>query len=256
MLDEVIQMDQDDQNRNPGQDPLSDDGAPDLHVEFRGARKSGLRRLFAKRWTFPAMYLTAAALIIALMYVQANHGFGGGSGGTPVATQTGQAKGQGPTVTVSTQNWGWPVAANAKGIELLRGYYDSGVKGATVASLAKDLVQFGHSYTGSAGYDLGNPGTHLPFAVVAAAAGTVAQVQKDPVWGETVEVNDGGGYTSLYQSLGSVNVKPGETVSRGMTIGTSGTNAIEKNLGNHLFFEVEKGGVNINPASVLPNTQI
>ncbi len=235
-----------------------DSGTPAGHdageagTESRRMVRAGLRGMFAKRWTFPALYLTAAVLIIAIMYFQVNHSASNGRPANSAAPQTG------PSVTASAQppSFAWPVAQSAKGVQLLRGYYDRTAKGATVASLAKDLVHYGSSYTGSTGYDLGNPTSHAPFSVAAAAAGTVTSVRDSKVMGETVEVADPGGFTTVYQSLGKVAVTVGQKVTKGQVIGTSGTNYLESNLGNHLFFAVEKNGVTVDPGSLLPNSQI
>ena len=227
------------------------DQPPSKEKEY-DAGKRGWRALFAKRWAFPAMYLTAAALIIALMYFQANRyvNIDKNNAATPPAQNPGVA------VTASAQqSWIWPVGSNAKGVEVLRGYYDKNAKGATTASLEKDLVHFGSDYSGSTGYDLGVPKGGQPFAVVAASSGLVEDVHNSPVMGETVVVADGNGYSSVYQSLGSVAVRKGQHVLQGQQVGVSGSNQMEASLGNHLFFEVEKNGVVINPDLVLPKTQ-
>lgn len=228
-----------------------DDQLPDF---TDGAEeKRGIRALFARRWAFPALYLTAAALIIALMYFQANR-FTGVPNKTAVSTPPATSQQNPTSVATSTDNWIWPVATDAKGVELVRGYYDAKAKGATVASLAKDLVHFGNTYSGSTGYDFGVPGGKQSFEVVAAAAGVVENVHKSPVMGESVALSDGNGYSTVYESLGTVSVHPGETVAQGQEIGTSGTNMMEANLGSHVYFQVEKSGVLVDPGSVLPKT--
>jgi len=228
-----------------------DDQLPDNEDSAFGKR--GLRALFAHRWAFPALYLTAAALIIGLMYFQANR-FTGLGHNTAVATPPATAQPTPASVTVSTGNWIWPVASDAKGVELVRGYYDKNAPGATVASLAKDLVHFGNTYSGSTGYDFGVPGGKQSFEVVAATAGVVENVHKSPVMGESVALRDGNGYATVYESLGSVAVKPGETVAQGQEIGTSGTNMMEANLGSHLYFQVDHSGALVDPGSMLPKT--
>lgn len=245
-------------NKAPQDSQQPDAGTPAGHgdgepgEDLRRSVRTGLRGMFAKRWTFPALYLTAAVLIIALMYFQANH--------TSLNSHpaNGAAAPNGPTVTTTAQqpSFAWPVAQNVTGVQLLRGYYDRTAKGATVASLAKDLVHYGNSYTGSTGYDLGNPTSHAVFPVTAAAAGTVTSVRDSKVMGQTVEVSDADGYTTVYQSLGKVSVKDGQHVAQGQAIGTSGANYMEASLGNHLFFAIEKNGVTVDPASLLPNSQI
>lgn len=218
-------------------------------VEGGANVRSGWRALFAKRWTFPALYLTAAALIIVLMYAQAGHFSTGKNTAAPAPANNP------PAVTASAGSWIWPVSSDAAGAQVLRGYYDMRAKGATVAALAKDLVHFGGSYQGSTGYDIGIPHGSRPFGVVAAASGKVSDVRNSPVMGETVVITTPNGYTTIYQSLGSVRVQAGQTVVQGQQIGTSGRNAREANLGNHLFFAVEKNGVPVDPGSLLPSAK-
>ncbi len=240
-------MNFDDEQKKQGADTQNGQ-TPEVEVE-REETSGRWKAFFGKRWTFPAMYLTAAALIIALMYFQANRFVGG-------SNHAEHPGGNNPTVTVTaTQSWIWPVGSGTKGIEVVRGYYDRNAKGATVATLAKDLVHYDNSYTGSKGYDLAIAKSNLPFDVVAASSGTVADVQNNKVMGETVVISHAGGYTTIYQSLGTVDVQVGEHVLQGQKIATSGTNQMEANLGNHLFFEIQKNGVVVDPGSVLPKAQ-
>ncbi|MHB1628329.1 MAG: peptidoglycan DD-metalloendopeptidase family protein [Bacilli bacterium] len=210
------------------------------------AKKRGWRALFAKRWAFPALYLTAAALIIALMYGQANRLI------NPGKTTAAAPKSTTPAVTVTAASWTWPIATDATGVRVMRGYYDMNAKGATVATLASDLVHYDNGYQGSTGYDLGEQNGRQAFGVVAATAGDVTDVRNSPVMGQTVVVSSANGYSELYQSLGAVDVKTGQHVLQGQEIGSSGYNQKEASLGNHLFFAVEKNGAPVDPGTVLP----
>ncbi|MHB1683170.1 MAG: peptidoglycan DD-metalloendopeptidase family protein [Bacilli bacterium] len=210
------------------------------------AEKRGWRALFARRWAFPALYLTAAALIIALMYGQANRLINLGGTGS-AAPKTAPA-----TVTATAASWIWPIAQDAAGVRVLRGYYDMNGKGATVTTLAADLIHYDNSYQGSTGYDLGMQKGGRAFGVVAATAGDVTDVRNSPVMGQTVVVSSANGYSELYQSLGAVDVKVGQHVLQGQEIGSSGYNQKEASLGNHLFFAVQKNNAAIDPGSVLP----
>ena len=242
-------MNQDDEKKKPLADSKTEavndaeHNTPDSEEEDWDL--TGYRRFYSRRWLLPALYLTAAALIIAFMYGQASrllHNAKSPQAETPV-TQT--------TATAS-QPWIWPVAADTTGVKLTKGYYDASQKGATVQTLAANLVHYDNSYQGSTGIDLGIPGSHRSFGVVAAASGVVSQVTNDPVMGETVVINTTSGYQTLYQSLGSTSVKVGEHVLQGQLLGSSGYNMREASMGDHLFFEVEKNHTLINPESLLP----
>jgi stage II sporulation protein Q len=243
MQNEVIELDKDERTRPSHEQDGSQDGAEGVRVTVR----RGWRGMFSKRWAFPVLYLSAAVLIIGVMYAQANRG--------PQVTHGGPAT-QAPAVTATTPDWVWPVSPTAKGVVLVRGYYDRTAPGASVASLTKDLVKIGRGYQGSTGYDLANPHSTQPWTVVAAAAGRVTEVRTSPLMGRTVEIDDADGYTTVYQSLSRVLVKEGQTVSAGEAIGTAGHNQLEASLGRHLYFEVDKRGVAIDPADVLPKTAV
>ncbi len=215
---------------------------PDLAPVWR-------RRWYSGRWVLPAIYLTAAALIIVFMYGQTSrllHQHNTPQA-APVATQT---------IAPATQPWTWPVAADTTGVHLIKGYYDATAKGATVQALAADLVHYDDSYQGNTGIDIGIFGSHRSFGVVAAASGVVKSVTSDPVMGETVVINANNGYETFYQSLGSVSVKPGDQVQQGQLIGSSGYNMREAALGNHLYFAVQKDNTLVDPESVLPQTGV
>ena len=85
------------------------------------------------------------------------------------------------------------------------------------------------------------------FDVVSILDGTVSSVTTDDVLGKIVEIKHDNDYISVYQSLSSVNVKKGDTVTQGQTIGKSGTNEMDKDMGNHLHFELYIKGQAVDP---------
>ena len=80
------------------------------------------------------------------------------------------------------------------------------------------------------------------------------EVEEPPKVMETVKeikIEHKNGLISIYQSLSDVYVKKGDPVSRGQLIGKSGTNELDKDLGNHLHFEIIENGNNVNPNNYL-----
>ena len=65
--------------------------------------------------------------------------------------------------------------------------------------------------------------------------------------GKIVEITHEDNLVSVYQSLGEVMVKEGDSVLQGQVIGKSGEANISKDLGNHLHFELIHNGINVNP---------
>jgi murein DD-endopeptidase MepM/ murein hydrolase activator NlpD len=87
--------------------------------------------------------------------------------------------------------------------------------------------------------------------VQAAASGTVKQVGSgsgDRSYGVYIEIDHGGGYSTLYAHLSSVQVAVGQSVAQGQVIGLSGQTGYA--TGPHLHFEARHNGNKINPASL------
>lgn len=103
-------------------------------------------------------------------------------------------------------------------------------------------VQSYHS--GHKGFDIGGM-TDTTRAVVAADSGIVILAQWHYGYGNTVMINHSNGMVTLYGHLNSINVSPGQSVSRGQRIGIMGNTG--DSFGIHLHFEVIINGANVNP---------
>ena len=86
------------------------------------------------------------------------------------------------------------------------------------------------------------------FDVVAVLSGTVVSVKQDDILGNVVEIKHDNNYVTTYQSLSEVSVKKDDMVTQGQTIGKSGTNKLDKDMGNHLHFEVYVNGQVVDPS--------
>ena len=80
------------------------------------------------------------------------------------------------------------------------------------------------------------------FEVVSILDGTVMEVIDDEIMGKTVKIKHSNEMISVYQSLGSVDVKVDDKLSQGMIIGKSGEANVSSDLGNHLHFELYHNG--------------
>lgn len=109
----------------------------------------------------------------------------------------------------------------------------------------KAIIYHENTYIQNSGMDFKQ---EKPFDVVAVLSGTVLDVRDDELMGKTVEIkHDKGSYISVYQSLSEVSVKKGDTITQGQVIGKSGENMIDKEMGNHLHFELYMEGVIVDP---------
>ena len=85
------------------------------------------------------------------------------------------------------------------------------------------------------------------FDVVSILDGTVKNIKEDSLMGNIVEIEHTNNLTTVYQSLGEVKVKVGDTVKQGDIIATSGQNKITTDTINALHFEVFYKGEVFNP---------
>ena len=108
----------------------------------------------------------------------------------------------------------------------------------------KSLILSENTYIQSSGASYGGKEN---FEVVAILDGTVTDVKEDNLLGKIIEISHGNEVISVYQSLSDVKVKKDDKITQGQVIGTSGTANIDKDLGNHLYFELIVKGSNVNP---------
>jgi len=134
---------------------------------------------------------------------------------------------------------------NDQSVKIIKGYYD--YKGEENKQINSILVHE-NTYIQNTGIDYGLENS---FDVIAVLEGTVTNIKEDEVTGKMIEVKNDDDYTVIYQSLSEINVKKGDIINQGQVLGKSGENEIDKEMGNHLHFEVYKNGQSINPENYL-----
>ena len=87
-------------------------------------------------------------------------------------------------------------------------------------------------------------------AIVAPGAGTVIHAamgyQGSDRWGNTIEIDHGNGWSTVYAHLDAINVATGQTLSAGDQIGTVGTTGAS--TGPHVHVELHHAGERVDPA--------
>lgn len=127
-----------------------------------------------------------------------------------------------------------------QGVTVGKEYYD--YKGET-ANQEKSIIYYDGIYMQNSGVDFVS---ETVFEVISILPGTVTDVKEDDLLGKIVEVKHDK-YVALYQSLSEVSVKKGDNIFQGQPIGKSGTNELDKSIGNHLHFELSYDGNIVNP---------
>lgn len=126
-------------------------------------------------------------------------------------------------------------------VKIVKNYYDYQ---ADNKSQEESIVYYGNTYMQNSGVDYG---MNEEFEVVSILDGTVMEVIDDEILGKTVKIKHSNDLISVYQSMGSVDVKADDTVTQGMIIGKSGEANVSTELGNHLHFELYHKGSVVNP---------
>ncbi|MFC7391848.1 peptidoglycan DD-metalloendopeptidase family protein [Scopulibacillus cellulosilyticus] len=216
----------------------------DPRLSREEAEKWRLRKLTRKRWFLPAVYLGVAALIVAGALVFEKDGVHNQSGEKNHANNIAMNKKDKEAVPVNSmkENFKWPVE-NKNAVSVVQPFYDPK---ASEEEQAAALVNYNHSYTQNTGIDIAAK-NNKTFAVTAAMSGKVVKAEKDNLLGNVVEIKHKNGVTTMYESLASMTVKPGDTVSQGEEIGKAGQCDFNKDAGVHVHFEIRKDGTAVNP---------
>lgn len=219
---------------------------------------SGLKKLFAKRWVSPAIFMAAAAIIVTLMWIY--------QGSDPAQQTTapedttevtqGDEQTQGSTneeaavdeeeVAAIAENMKWPVAS-LEALQMETKFYDSS---ASEADKEAALIQVNNTYSPHTGIDFADPNGQ-PFDVLAALDGKVSHIEAHPTNGNIVEIDHGNGLVTVYQSLADIQVAEGDEVSQGDVIAKAGRSDLEKEMGVHLHFETRLDGETVNPSKYI-----
>jgi len=126
-------------------------------------------------------------------------------------------------------------------IKVIKGYYDYQKDS---SEQEKSIIFHVDTYYQNSGVDYGGKEN---FDVVAVLDGTVIEVNEDELLGKTIEIRHNNELISVYQSLSEIKVKKGDVVQQGAVIGKSGVCNFNKDIGDHLHFELIYKGQAVNP---------
>lgn len=193
-----------------------------------------------KRWVYPAVYLSFAAVILTSVLWYQNDAKNTENNNTPESAL--EDDGTAVPVSLTKEVFQMPVA-DPEAIEVVKDFFSSD---ATAQEQEAALVFYNNIYYQNRGIDLATE-DGKSFDVTAALSGNVVKVAKDPALGFVVEVEHDKGVVTHYSSLASVSVKQGDQVKQGAVLGQAGENAYDKDAKIHAHFEVRKDGEAVDP---------
>ena len=131
---------------------------------------------------------------------------------------------------------------NNENVKVVQNFYD--YKGKE-KDQENPIINYDTTYLQNNGVAYG--GINETFDVLATLDGTVTSIKDDNLLGKVVTITHNNGITTVYQSLSEVTVKENDQVVQGTVIGKAGESNINKDLGNHVSFEIMKDGKYLNP---------
>lgn len=126
-------------------------------------------------------------------------------------------------------------------VTILKDYYDYQ---ANEEEQEKSIIKYNNTYLQSSGISYGGKDE---FDVTAILDGKVISVEEDEILGTTVQIEHENNIVSVYQSLKDVTVKVDDKISQGDIIARAGLNNLNKDFGNHLYFELIVNGKIVDP---------
>lgn len=223
--------------------------------ENKNVSKKSWKRVFKKKWFFPAVYLAVAALLLTgvLWYQNAINQAPNIAEDMEnqlndlAGDQEGQDQEDATTVMQQQEVLMMPVPEDLQ-VEIVTKFYDYG---ADAADQEQALILHQNKFYQSDGIAI-STSDQQSFDVKASLSGKIAEIEQDPLLGNVVKMEHEEGLTTYYASLGEVLVEEGSQLKQGETIGTAGQNMMGKdNGGVHVHFEVRKDGIPVNPENFI-----
>lgn len=217
-----------------------------MKEERNGTPKNKWSRIFRKKWFFPAVYLTIAALLLTVViWYQSVENQLPDTSKDPEATDNYNPNlhDEDATSVLDPQEVIKMPVTDEEQAEIVTKFYDYN---ADQEDKEKALILLNNRFYQSTGIDIATAEGES-FDVLAALSGTVEEVKTDPLLGNVVSLSHGNDVMTYYASLGEVHVKKGSKVKQGETIGTAGKNQFNKDRGTHVHFEIRKDGKQMNP---------
>ena len=113
-----------------------------------------------------------------------------------------------------------------------------------ISNQENSIILYEGTYMQNSGVDYTSDNS---FDVISILDGTVINVYENEILGTSIEIRHNNDLISVYQSLSDVIVKEGDNVIQGQILAKSGLSNINRELNNHLHFELYYKGSIVNP---------
>lgn len=113
-----------------------------------------------------------------------------------------------------------------------------------ISNQENSIILYDGTYMQNSGVDYTSDNS---FDVISILDGTVINVYENEILGTSIEIRHNNDLISVYQSLSDVTVKEGDNVIQGQILAKSGLSNINRELNNHLHFELYYKGSIVNP---------
>lgn len=203
---------------------------------------SKIQRILKKRWALPAIYISSAALILALVFIIQNSFTNTANNDKPEESAGQNVNEPAVEVNSSLEKIQMPVTDVASSV-IKKQFYDVN---ADEKEQEAALVFYNNRYEPNKGIDIAVK-DGKPFDVIASLSGNVTKVQEDSLLGNVIEVDHGDGVVTRYQSVTDIKVAVGDEVKQGDVIATASKSQINQEAGTHVHFEIRKDDVAVNP---------
>ncbi|WP_241657222.1 M23 family metallopeptidase [Halobacillus salinus] len=210
--------------------------------------KLKVKRLMRKKWLYPALYLSVAALVLVGVFWYQQ-----GASDLDQVQEEPETNVQDEILTNNTRDESVPVMEQNENLQMpvvdeatasiVTNFYDYD---ATEAEQESALVLYNNKYYQSEGVDITREDGES-FEVTASLSGTVTEIKEDPLYGNVIEITHDQDVSTVYASLDQVQVETGASVTQGDVLGTAGSNSFGQASGVHVHFEVRKAGEPVNP---------
>lgn len=151
-----------------------------------------------------------------------------------------------PVDTIPEEVLKLPFDANLEYV-VVRKFYD---KNASKDDQLKALIKYGNTYRTSSGTGYAKK-DNTAFDVLAGLSGEVVEIKESPLYGNYVVVKHGDNLKTCYYGLSEVTTSVGATINQGDKLGVSGSTDIDKEAGNHVYFQIQKNGKYVNPENLI-----